>query len=59
MRVAYHEGPPEVTFHGIRWQRDVPQTVTPAQWAGMLARPDIKEFDFKVSPAPKPANEKE
>ncbi len=46
--VAYHDGPPEITFFGMDWQRGVSREVTHEQWAAMQLRGDFKEFDFLV-----------
>ena len=50
-RVAYHDGPPNITFYNIAWQRGVPQAIAAEEWAGMIARADFKEFDFRLSPS--------
>lgn len=47
-QVAHHDGPPEITFYGIRWRRGVPQSISAEAWRGMQARGDFNEFDFRV-----------
>lgn len=47
VRVAYHDGPPEIHFAGLTWRRGVADTVTAEKWAEMQARGDFKEFDFR------------
>lgn len=51
LRVAYHQGPPEIGFNGAEWRRGVWLTVTPAEWAAMRARADFNNFDFRIEPA--------
>jgi hypothetical protein len=46
LNVAYHEGPDEIGFCSLAWQRDVAQPVTTDQWAAMQARADFNEFNF-------------
>lgn len=58
-RVAYHDGPPSITFMGITWQRGVPQAVAAEEWAGILAREDAPGFDFRIEPAASSAPNKE
>lgn len=56
LMVAYHAGPPAITFFGMDWTREWAQEVTPMQWQGMQLRGDFKEFDFRVvGSGPKPA----
>jgi hypothetical protein len=47
-QVAYHDGPPAISFFGMDWTRGVAREVTPMQWDGMQLRGDFKEFDFRV-----------
>lgn len=49
VKVAYHDGPPTLTFYGRRWSRGVGQTVTADVWAAMQARADCAPFDFRVA----------
>lgn len=52
-RVAYHDGPPEITFYGINWRRGEAQVVTDEAWAVIQARGDFREFDFRtINPHP-------
>lgn len=48
LRAAYHAGPPEIQFLGRRRLLGVPHPVTKDEWAAMRARPDFKQFDFKL-----------
>ena len=63
LRVAYHDGPPEIHFAGLPWRRGVADTVTPALWEYMQSRSDFNQFDFRPEPAQqepeKPAESKE
>lgn len=57
VRVAYHDGPPELTFYNHAWIRGMPQALTREDWEAMQKRGDFGEFDFKLeqpllSPAP-------
>lgn len=47
LEIAYFSGPPEIQFFGRRWLREKAQTVTPADWSAMQARPDCAGFDFR------------
>ena len=47
LRVAYHNGPEEIGFFGREWQRGIAQSVTANELAGMQARGDYNEFNFK------------
>jgi hypothetical protein len=46
-KVAYHAGPPEISFCGRDWRCDMPQEVTAAEWERMQLRGDFREFDFR------------
>lgn len=48
MNVAYHDGPPEISFYGRAWRKGVPQPVSEQDWEAMRARGDFAEFDFRV-----------
>lgn len=48
VRVAYHDGPPEIRFAGLPWRRGVADTITAEKWAEMNARGDFHEFDFRI-----------
>ncbi|MGE0358649.1 MAG: hypothetical protein AB7P08_17235 [Burkholderiales bacterium] len=45
--VAYHEGPPSLTFAGRLWHRGVAQSVPAPDWAAMQQRLDFRHFNFK------------
>lgn len=47
-RVAYHDGPPEITFLGIVFRRGEARAVSDQEWTAMRARGDFAEFDFRV-----------
>lgn len=47
LRVAYHDGPEEIGFFGREWRRGIAQQVTADELAGMQARGDYNEFNFK------------
>jgi hypothetical protein len=51
LRVAYHQGPPEIGYFGATWRRGVSQPVTRDAWAAMQARGDFSSFDFRIEPA--------
>ena len=55
LQVAFHQGPPQISFAGRNWQRGVPQSVTAGEWAAMQARGDFGPFDFKPTPHEAPA----
>lgn len=46
VRVAYHKGPPAITFYGRDWRRDVAQSIPIEDWIAMNNRPDIAGFGF-------------
>lgn len=48
MQVAYHLGPPDLTYCGRLWYRGKPQSVTESEWSAMRARADFAHFDFRV-----------
>lgn len=48
VRVAYHDGPPEIRFAGLPWRRGVADTISAEKWAEMQARGDFREFDFRI-----------
>lgn len=50
LRVAYHDGPPEIGYFGAQWQRGVPQEVTTEAWEAMQQRADFGPFDFRIEP---------
>lgn len=50
LRVAYHDGPPQISFGGNTWRRGVPEAITRAAWDAMRARADFAEFDFRPEP---------
>jgi hypothetical protein len=54
LSVAYHDGPPAISFFGMDWTRGAPREVTPMQWERMQLRGDFKEFDFRITPSPLP-----
>ncbi len=58
LRVAYHDGPPEIGYFGSQWQRGVAQEVTTEAWAAMQKRADFGPFDFRIQPET-PAADKE
>lgn len=47
VRVAYHQGPPEIHFAGLPWRRGVADAVSAEKWAEMQARGDFHHFDFR------------
>lgn len=50
-RVAYHDGPPAITYAGSRWERDVEKTLTADEWAAIQARPSHAQHGFAAKPA--------
>ena len=54
-QVAFHQGPPQISFAGRNWQRGVPQSVTAEEWAAMQARSDCAPFDFRPTQHEAPA----
>lgn len=48
LQVAYHGGPPDLTYRGRLWYRGKPQSVTESEWSAMRARADFAHFDFRV-----------
>ena len=50
LRVAYHDGPPEIGYAGLSWQRGVVKEVTAHTWSVMQARSDFAPFDFRIEP---------
>lgn len=46
IRVAYHEGPPEIGFCNINWKRGEVQPITLTVWTAMHMRADFKQFNF-------------
>ncbi len=57
LQVAFHQGPPQISFAGRNWQRGVAQPVTADEWAAMQARGDFAPFDFKPTPPDAPAHD--
>lgn len=45
--VAYHAGPPEITFYGREWRIGQPQPIPITDWIAMNQRADVGEFNFK------------
>lgn len=48
LSVAYHDGPPAISFFGSRWERGKAKSVSAGDWAAMQARADCAPFDFRV-----------
>lgn len=68
--VAYHDGPPQISFWGRLWHRGDAQTIDADEWAAMKARFDFAPFQFRPtaqaapaapaeSPSPSPKSKKE
>lgn len=66
--VAYHDGPPQISFNGRLWNRGDAQTIGAGEWAAMQSRADFAPFQFRPtaqaapaasteSPSPKPKKE--
>lgn len=49
VKVAYHSGPPELTFHGRLWYRGAAQEVSEADWLAMQARQDFPIHEFRTA----------
>lgn len=47
VRVAYHRGPPAITFWGRRWLRARPIEIPEQEWIAMQQRPEFAAFDFR------------
>lgn len=50
LRVAYHDGPPEIGYAGLAWRRGEAKEVTAHTWSVMQARSDFASFDFRIEP---------
>lgn len=50
LRVAYHDGPPEIGYAGLTWRRGEHKEITDHTWTVMKARGDFAPFDFRIEP---------
>jgi len=51
LRVAYHAGPPEISFAGLEWRRGVAKPIDLLAWSAMQAREDFAPFEFRPADA--------
>lgn len=55
LSVAYHDGPPQISFNGRLWTRGDAQTIDADEWAVMKARADFAPFQFRPTAQAAPA----